>query len=409
MERLEGVTEGLSTRYHLTTRTLYASLPFDTGQATLFVPEKGSSRTTNQNSSEDDNEGESQRKRTKISGEEARQFYEDVLLMPKESRTDESRLKKQAANVKRRKRKDTKSQRNAQVAKEITSLGQLFLCVQEGDFEPIRSALSRGLYDINTVDGFNWTLLMCAAHAGHTTIVEYLLDQGADWQHYTDRRRNNAADLARIAGHPNIAELIESHTRTCSNPYSHKQSYPSTHETQTVIEDCREKRHHSSASNSKITDQSPSSFYCEICKMTVKLDSSTVSKHTTSTVHQFSCQHIPKVTPYIIPESNRGFQLLLKGGWNPEKGLGPEQQGQQLPVKTVLKQDRLGFGLSRKAKPRVTHFSAHDKAAVKPHRERFRKEKEQPKKKDILKAAERDRRWEIRMRRYMNTDYDLPV
>ena len=410
MERLEGVSEDLNTRYRLTTRALYASLPFDTGQATLFVPEKGISKPTNQDSSEDESEGESRSKRTKISGEEARQFYEDVLLMPKESRSDKSHLKKKAESVKRRKRKDTKSQRKTREVKEITSLGQLFLCVQEGDFEPIRSALSKGLYDINVADNFNWTLLMCAAHAGHMTIIKYLLDQGADWQHHTDRRGNNAADLARTAGHTNIAEYIESHNRTSSNLYLYEQSHPlqKLHETQSVIEDCREKRHHS-ASNSA-TGQSSSSFYCEICKMTVKLGSSTVSKHTTSTVHQFSCQHKPKVTLYGIPESNRGFQLLLKGGWNPEKGLGPDQQGQQFPVKTILKQDRLGFGLSGKAKPRVTHFSAHDEAAVKCHRERVGGEKERPpKKKDILKAAERDRRWERRMRRYMSTDYDLPL
>ena len=53
--------------------------------------------------------------------------------------------------------------------------------------------------------------------------------------------------------------------------------------------------------------------------MTVELGSSTVSKHSTLTVHQFSYQHKPKITPYGILESNRGFQLLLKGGWNPEK------------------------------------------------------------------------------------------
>ena len=415
MERLEGISDDLSTGYHhltTATRALYTSLPFDTGQATLFVPEKGISTTTSRDStSEDNGEDDSRSKRTKISGEEARQFYEDVLLMPKESRRDKSCLRKKAESVKRRKRKDTKLQRKVPVVRECTSLGQLFLCIQEGDFESIRSALSKQLYDVNVVDNFNWTLLMCAAHAGHMTIVKYLLDHGADWQHHTDKRGNNAADLARSAGHTNIAEFIESHNRTtCS---VHEQSHRKLiREAQTAIEDRREMRQHSSSrSSSSATGQSSSSFYCEICKMTVELGSSTRDKHSTSTVHQFSCQHKPKVTLYGIPESNRGFQLLLKGGWDPERGLGPDQQGQQFPVKTVLKQDRLGFGLSsREAKPRVTHFSAHDEAAVKSHRERIEGEKERPpKKKDILKAAERDRRWERRMRRYMNSDYDVPL
>ena len=403
---MEGISDDLSTGYHhLTTRALYTSLPFDTGQATLFVSEKGiSTTTTHDNTSEDEGEGESWSKRTKISGEEARQFYEDVLLMPKESRRGKSCLGKKAESVKRRKRKDTKAQTKAPVVRECASLGQLFLYVQQGDFESIRSALSKQLYDINVVDNFNWTLLMCASHAGHMTIVKYLLDHGADWQHHTDRRGNNAA------GHTNIAEFIESRNRTTCT--MHEQSHRKLREAQTVIEDRREVRQPSSSrSSSSATGQSSSSFYCEICKMTVELGSSTRNKHTTSTVHQFSCQHKPKVTPYGIPESNRGFQLLLKGGWNPEKGLGPDQQGQQFPVKTVLKQDRLGFGLSsREAKPRVTHFSAHDEAAVKSHRERVEGVKERPpKKKDILKAAERDRRWERRMRRYMNSDYDVPL
>ena len=403
---------------YLTPKTLYASLPFDSGQATLFVREKGVSRTTNFEEDDSGDDNEPQSKKARISGKEARQFYEDVLLMPKESRTNEGCSKRQSVkgriNVKRRRKRETSNKSHVSV--EIASIAQLFLSVQEGDLETLKSALSGDFCDINVVDNFNWTLLMCAAHAGHMTIVRYLLEQGADWHHHTDRRGNNAADLARISGHPNIAEFIESHTgthrhslaahvRLCGHSHSHA-----------GIDTCQEQRHtHSNNNYSSTADKSAvtqSSFYCDVCKMNVGLGTSTVSKHTTSTVHQFSCQHKPIVTPYGIPESNRGFQLLLKGGWDPEKGLGPDQKGQKFPVKTVLKQDRLGFGLSSRARPRVTHFSAHDEAAVKTHRERsgvLGKQKAQPKKKGIVKAAERSRRWEIRMRRYMNSDYDLPA
>ena len=160
MEQVEGIREGLNTKY-LTTRALYASLPFDCGQATLFVPEKGVSIRTSEANGD---QSESMRKRPRISGEEAKKFYEDVLLMPKESRASEGSPRRKPTIVK--KKREIKSQKS-RVFKEITSLGQLFLCAQEGDLDPIRSALSRGLYDINAVDNFNWTLLMCAAHAGH--------------------------------------------------------------------------------------------------------------------------------------------------------------------------------------------------------------------------------------------------
>ena len=81
-------------------------------------------------------------------------------------------------------------------------------------------------------------------------------------------------------------------------------------------------------------------------------------------------------------------------------------QGQQYPVKTILKQDRLGFGLnSKESGPRVTHFSAHDKDAVRTRRERERvgKESSNKTKREMVKAAEREKRWEIRMRQYMST------
>ena len=403
---MESGQESLN-KHRLSTRALYATLPFDTGQATLFVREKGVSKLSDFTNNEDEKEPEA--KRARVSGEEARQFYEDVLLMPKESKTNESRTRRRPSMS----RKRTKKRENApqKHKEEVTSLSQLFLCVQGGDLESTKSALSSGLFDVNAVDNFNWTLLMCASHAGHMTIVRHLLDQGANWDHFADRRGNNAADLARTAGHPDIAELIESYTGAhclgtftdSHGDHAHSRTHKDTHK--------ESRRRHCASSDGASRTAQTSRFYCDVCKMNVAVDASNVSRHTTSTVHQFCCGHKPSVTPYGIPESNRGFQLLLKGGWDPERGLGPEQQGQKFPVKTVLKQDRLGFGLSSgRAKPRVTHFSAYDEGAVKTHRERFRKEaKVQPKKKDIVKAAKKDRRWEIRMRRYMNTDYDLPV
>lgn len=405
---MAGAKEDISRNY-VTTRTLYTSLPFDSGQATLFVREKGSSITIN----DSDSTEEPPRKVARISGEEARQFYEDVLLMPKESKTNEcsTKSRRRPVNVRKRKKKEAKSQKPL----EITSQSQLFLCAQRGDLEPIKLALSSDFCDINVIDSFNWTLLMCASHAGHMSTVRYLLNQGADWRHYTDRRGNNAADLARIAGHPDIAELIENHvSMTTHGVVTHSHEHTHSHTGRKVDKDrgTRQMSSHDIILSTSGKSHEQSSFYCEICKMTVDLGASTVSNHTTSTVHQFSCQHKPTVTPYGIPESNRGFQLLLKGGWDPERGLGPDQQGRQFPVKTVLKRDRLGFGVASRTKPRVTHFSAHDEAAVKSQRERrdaFRTVKAQLKKKDIVKAAEKGRRWEIRMRRYMNTDYDLPL
>ena len=114
------------------TRALYATLPFDTGQATLFVREKVASKPSDFNS-HDDKQPEA--KRARISGEEARQFYEDVLLMPKESRTDERRTRKRPSVSRKQKKREEKRQQKHSEVKKVTSLHQLFLCVQDGDLE----------------------------------------------------------------------------------------------------------------------------------------------------------------------------------------------------------------------------------------------------------------------------------
>ena len=50
----------------------------------------------------------------------------------------------------------------------------------------------------------------------------------------------------------------------------------------------------------------------------------------------------------------------------------------------------------------MTHFAAFDERAVRTP------SKSVPalRKKDIIKAAQKDREWEVRMRRYMNTEHE---
>lgn len=62
-----------------------------------------------------------------------------------------------------------------------------------------------------------------------------------------------------------------------------------------------------------------------------------------------------------LPESNRGYRLLMNMGWKEDTGLGPTGAGRIEPVATVLKNDRAGVGVQPTAKlARVTHFPAHD-------------------------------------------------
>lgn len=381
-----------------TARKLNSTLPFDTNKAILFVREVGKGTRVDQKDS--GNESEASSEHGLLSGHEAKQFYEDVLSMPEQSsrRGEENTMKRRKRKKRRRIQQLSETDTNPASSEQPSiSTSQAFRCAQDGDLSGVKSALASGSCDVNTVDQFHWTLLMCAAHAGHMHIVEHLLSLGAEWRDRVDKRGRSAADLARLAGHLSIACLIEA-----SDDISTQSQRPRK------VSRRRESAPDTPSNSSKSSHQR-STYYCEECDQTIT--ESAGERHATSTLHQFSCQHEPKVHGYGIPQSNRGFQMMLRGGWDPDGGLGSNQEGQRYPVKTILKRDRLGFGQApqemSQSKARVTHFAAFDESAVKRPSERHNVDGKQSvtKKKDIVKAAQKERQWEVRMRRYMNAEH----
>ena len=368
-----------------TANLLNRTAPFDSSTAIYFVAEGLSS-------DKKEEEGDLTTISGTLTGEEARSFYEEVVSngpnqavassgqsVMGRARKGEGRLSRKRRATSRQRQLPTKkrgfvSQTTANPSR-LPSQSQLFRFAQEGSLEELRAAIEVGQFDVDTVDSFNWSLLMCAASAGHTEVVHWLLRQGAQWRGVMDQKGNDAPWLARLSGHESVARLIEEF-----NPRQESSEAPSS------------------------TRSEP--FYCEICKQTVS--TSAKSSHDVSTVHQFSCQHTPHASNYIIPHSNRGFQMMVRGGWDPGKGLGSDGQGRQFPVKTVLKQDRYGLGVpsSSSRHPRVTHFSAHDVRAVKRRKGRRQQEEDKPRnsKRERARALEKKRGWEIRLRRYMDTD-----
>ena len=365
-----------------TAKMLNRTLPFDTQKAILFVREGEKTRAEcgieDESISDDTQE--------KLSGTEAKRFYEDILAMPEQSNKGCGRKRKRSRHKKRLQvNEHSKKHRSNCSHSSPASVGQVFQCVQDGDLEGLRTALSSGTCNVNTTDHFHWTLLMSAAHAGHMHLVKYLLELGAKWRGCVDKSGCNAVDLARVAGHLSIACLIETYDDSVIDKLEcvcvrTKGSREAGHKPP----------HHKSTT---------STYYCDVCKQNVT--ENFTDRHTTSTVHQFCCQHKPSAHNYTIPQTNRGYQMMLRSGWDPQKGLGSEQEGQKYPVKTILKQDRLGFGQDMsEGRARVTHFAAFDERAVRT------RPKSAPalRKKDIIKAAQKDREWEVRMRRYMNTE-----
>ena len=365
------------------TRSYLAStLPLDTGRAIVFHPEQGSSRTLPELDSTDKSSPEQS---TTMSGKEAKQFYEEVLSMPQEHSFGRRKRKLKPSRTGRKPK--------SKVSERLPTQGEVFRFAQDGELDSLRLALSEGHYNVNITDNFGWTLLMSAAYAGHTNTVQYLMSIGAEWRKMMDSSGQNAVDLALSAGHTHIAELIENCEDDKDSPEAKdNNSYKDAIESHDCVRGD--------------TNENGGPYFCDICQLTISQD--IPHKHGTSTLHQFNCQHQPCAhTVYGIPQSNRGYQMLLRRGWDPEGGLGSEQQGQQFPVKTVLKRDRLGFGIQGKDKARVTHFEAGDTAAIRRPSEECFVDAKQLKKRDIVREAKKDKQWELRMRQYLNTDSDF--
>lgn len=350
--------------------------------------------------------------RQKLTGEEAKKIYEDIVCS--DSRLTEDGEKKQTNGkkvgkvfTKFRRGSNSLTSRFSSSTKKRTktsnkhtqalSVDDLFQLTQCGDVSELENALESGHCDVNTTDTHNWSLLMCASYAGHLPVVQLLLKHGAKWRNIRDRRGLSAIDLARMAGHYNIIEVLSS-----SKTSGHSQSSDSS----VTGGRSSRKRHHLS-----LDEDYNNVFFCCVCGMEVKEDE---KEHNLSTIHQFNSQFHSADIPYSIPQSNKGFQLMIKRGWNPENGLGPSEQGTLQPIKTVLKRDRHGLGSGKKQKPRVTHFTSFDKSAVQSSPIRTRSVTRSQREEQMITprlskrarqdALKKDKQWEVNMRRYLNAD-----
>ena len=208
-------------------------------------------------------------------------------------------------------------------------------CAQEGDLNTLKRHLERST-DINGQDSYGWTAVMCAAHAGHVEVLQFLLENGAN-VYLADNQGKNVRGIAESVKPKNkeICKMIKDYIDGKSNWRAIEEEETPTYEI----------------------------FYCENCKR--EFSDSTREKHLTSTIHLFNVKPKDRSTLYHLPESNKGFRLLLQSGWDKEKGLGPEGKGNKFPVKTVLKRDRMGLGNPSQSSAKITHFKPHDTEAVK--------------------------------------------
>jgi hypothetical protein len=96
---------------------------------------------------------------------------------------------------------------------------------------------------------------------------------------------------------------------------------------------------------------------CEVCKLPMgslapedtpqsqEGTPRTATPHKNSLAHQLCLPH--SHPPSALDRSRMGLNYLSTHGWDPDarRGLGFDQQGIQYPVKTKVKEDRLGIGM----------------------------------------------------------------
>ncbi|KAL6482519.1 hypothetical protein MHYP_G00105990 [Metynnis hypsauchen] len=316
-----------------------------------------------------------------LSGEEARDFYQSLLG---EECANGQKEKKEDREERRRRRGRTRGggpYRRSSGGSSAPPSGQadavserdghrLLRCAQDGDLRALTELLDRGC-DVNFRDGFYWTPLMCASHAGRREAVRLLLNRGAAWVGVVDTQGRDARSLALQAGHQDVVTELE----------------------QFGI-----------AENSRTPDDlTPSPRWCDVCQVSY---TDGAQAHATSTLHQFSLKHPPTAPHYCLPESSVSYRMMLRSGWDPQHGLGPSHSGRKNPVGTVLKRDQRGLGYGPPQKSKVTHFDAKDPQAVRRTERKEGAERRERRArlatKEMKRREERERNWERDFRSSFN-------
>lgn len=147
---------------------------------------------------------------------------------------------------------------------------------------------------------------------------------------------------------------------------------------------------------------SPPPQWCDVCEVCYTDSAHT---HTSSTLHQFSLKRSPSLPHYCLTPSSVGYRLMLRLGWDPRSGLGPEHSGRRDPVGTVLKSDTAGLGFGSTPRSKVTHFKANDVQAIR-RAPKIRAERQERgttlSAKERKRTEERQRQWERDFRTSFN-------
>lgn len=296
-----------------------------------------------------------------LDGTEAKKQYEEIINSPKKRRV-------------RVQRPSRKLCVRTEPKREPFDEKKFFFAATNGDFCSLR-CMTIPPESINAADRFGWTALMMASCSNHVEIVRFLCESGAD-RSLRNNKGLSARDVAASKGHQKVVDFLDNYDPDPVIVLS------DSGDAETDDEGEKDKTH------------------CDVCNR--EIPEGDMKRHLVSTLHRFNQKDAHKFPRrFGIPESNVGFRLMVRQGWNRENGLGSQQEGPLYPVKTVLRKFRSGLGVKQAAKARVTHFQPFDRNAVKGHRP------PQPPatiKKQMRRLQARERRKEIRFRKLLSSD-----
>lgn len=265
-----------------------------------------------------------------IDGESVKKTYDEIINAP--STSSATKLRETTTESKRTARKRTRAKRMAFDEK------LFFRAALKDDTESLE-LIELSPESVNRLDQFGWTALMMAACQGSLKAVKLLLRKNAD-ETIADGRGRTALSLAQSKGHFDIVQLLQKDAIIISSSSSSDEDETAEPRTGNT------------------------SVQCEACDINVS--TADMSRHLVSTLHRFNEKNAHKFARhYGIPDSNVGFRMMLRQGWNRESGLGPQRDGHLYPVKTVIRKARSGLGTRQPNTPKVTHFRPFDADAVK--------------------------------------------
>ncbi|KAH9640293.1 hypothetical protein HF086_001645 [Spodoptera exigua] len=277
-----------------------------------------------------------------LSGEEARKLYLEEIKHAKAP----NRLKTHGVEKKKK-----------VITEEKTPLSNkdLFITVQNNDVDRVKCELDRYPDKLNIVDEFGWSLLMIACQANSVDVVKLLLKRGIDMS-VRDKAGNSARSLVIKNKNYILADILLRYIQKDAPPK------PNTKQTSVTV---------------KLKEE----FICELCNKAFP----DKEEHLSSTIHNITASRGKKIPAcYVLPESNRGYQLMLRGGWDKQSGLGRDGSGKLYPIKTVQKKDRKGLGhakqkpIDNKTQDNVKHKNrmklARDHRSDKSFEIKFRRE-----------------------------------